>query len=285
MSSRAIIEADRLSLEYSSAGGSSRTLALNDISLSVEEGEFLTVLGPSGCGKTSLLNIIAGLVAPTSGDVRLDGRRISKPGPDRGVVFQSHALLPWRTVRDNIKFGVEMQRDKRRRKTEEIDDIVRLVGLEGFEGSYPRELSGGMQQRVGLARALIADPRILLMDEPFGSVDALTREVMREEIERIILGTGKTVIFITHSIDEAILLGERVAVFTERPGRIRHTEAIDLPRPRYEYDARSHAGYTQVRERLWEMLVGSKHGRRPDESSEGHPSGRQVSAEYSAAQE
>lgn len=283
MSSRTIIEADHLSLEYFSAGGSS-TLALNDISLRVEEGEFLTVLGPSGCGKTSLLNIIAGLVSPTSGEVRLDGSRITKPGPDRGVVFQSHALLPWRTVHDNIKFGVEMQPGKRNKQIQQIDDIVKLVGLEGFAGAYPRELSGGMQQRVGLARALIADPRILLMDEPFGAVDALTREVMREEIERIILETGKTVIFITHSIDEAILLGDRVAVFTERPGRIRHTEAIDLPRPRYEYEARSHAGYTAVRERLWEMLVGSRHASRPDASA-GDLSKRQPSDEYSPARQ
>jgi NitT/TauT family transport system ATP-binding protein len=267
MSARAIIEAEGLALEYRSAAG--QTVALKDVSLQVSEGEFLTVLGPSGCGKTSLLNIIAGLIKPTAGEVRLDGKAIDGPGPDRGVVFQSHALLPWRTVRDNIKFGVEMQREKRHTRLKEIDSIIQLVGLEGFENSYPRELSGGMQQRCGLARALIADPRILLMDEPFGAVDALTREVMREEIERIILETGKTVIFITHSIDEAILLGDRVAVFTERPGRIRHSEEIGLPRPRYEYDARSHERYTDVRERLWEMLVGSKHQTRADQSRSG----------------
>ena len=265
--SATIIEIDHLALEYS--GATSRTLAISDISLDVKEGEFLTILGPSGCGKTSLLNMIAGLITPTSGEIRLDGKQITKPGPDRGMVFQSHALLPWRTVRANIRFGVEMQRDKRDARTKEIDNIIKLVGLEGFESSYPRELSGGMQQRVGLARALIADPRILLMDEPFGAVDALTREVMREEIERIILETGKTVIFITHSIDEAILLGDRVAVFTERPGRIRHTETIDLPRPRYEYDARARSGYTEVRERLWEMLVGSKHAAAPGEPDQG----------------
>ena len=267
MSARTIIEAEGLALEYRSTAG--QTVALKDVSLQVAEGEFLTVLGPSGCGKTSLLNIIAGLIKPTAGEVRLDGKAINGPGPDRGVVFQSHALLPWRTVRDNIKFGVEMQREKRHARLKEIDSIVRLVGLEGFEDSYPRELSGGMQQRCGLARALIADPRILLMDEPFGAVDALTREVMREEIERIILETGKTVIFITHSIDEAILLGDRVVVFTERPGRIRHSEEIGLPRPRYEYDARSHERYTDVRERLWEMLVGSRHRTRADQSSGG----------------
>jgi NitT/TauT family transport system ATP-binding protein len=251
-----IIEVDQLTIAYARARDASSILAVADIDLSVAEGEVVTVLGPSGCGKTTLLNAIAGLVRPTSGEVRLDGRRITKPGPDRAVVFQQHALLPWRTVQDNIRFAIEMQPARRRDADKQIRQVVELVGLTGFESAYPRELSGGMQQRVGLARALIADPRILLMDEPFGAVDALTREVMRQEIERILIDTKKTVVFITHSIDEAILLGDRVVVFTPRPGRITFTANVGLRRPRYAYDARADERYIELRQQLWELLVG-----------------------------
>ena len=231
---------------------------LREVSLRVAPGSMVALLGPSGCGKTTLLNAIAGLVHPTSGEVRLDGRRITKPGPDRAVVFQQHALLPWRTVQDNIRFAIEMQPSRRKDGKERIQQVVELVGLTGFESAYPRELSGGMQQRVGLARALIADPRILLMDEPFGAVDALTREVMRQEIERILIETKKTVVFITHSIDEAILLGDRVVVFTPRPGRISYTSEVGLGRPRYAYDARADDRYIELRQHLWDLLVGKR---------------------------
>lgn len=252
-----MIEVDDLTVAYPVGKEGSYVLAVDSVDLSVEEGEFVTILGPSGCGKTTLLNVLAGLVKPTLGEARLEGKRITQPGPDRAVVFQEHALFPWRTVRTNVGFGVELQgREKKRVGGGRIDEIIELVGLAGFEDAYPRELSGGMQQRVGLARALIADPRILLMDEPFGAVDALTREVMRNEVERIILETGKTVVFITHSIDEAILLGDRVAVFSPRPGHIKFVADIDLPRPRYEYDARAESFYIDLREELWELLVG-----------------------------
>ena len=254
---RSMIEVEDLSVAYPVGRDGSYVLAVDSVDFSVEEGEFVTILGPSGCGKTTLLNVIAGLVKPTLGEVRLDGNKITRPGPDRAVVFQEHALFPWRTVRANIGFGVELQdKEKQSVAEERIYEVIELVGLTGFENAYPRELSGGMQQRVGLARALIADPRILLMDEPFGAVDALTREVMRNEVERIILETGKTVIFITHSIDEAILLGDRVAVFSPRPGRIKFVADIDLPRPRYDYDARAEQFYIDLREELWELLVG-----------------------------
>jgi NitT/TauT family transport system ATP-binding protein len=259
-----IIEVDQLTIAYARARDASSILAVADIDLSVAEGEVVTVLGPSGCGKTTLLNAIAGLVRPTSGEVRLDGRRITKPGPDRAVVFQQHALLPWRTVQDNIRFAIEMQRSRQVDADERIRQVVELVGLTGFESAYPRELSGGMQQRVGLARALIADPRILLMDEPFGAVDALTREVMRQEIERILIETRKTVVFITHSIDEAILLGDRVIVFSPRPGRISYTASVNLTRPRYAYDARADERYIELRQHLWDLLV----GKRPDGSGD-----------------
>ena len=255
-----MIEIDHVSIEYPLSHAPFSILAVDDVSLSVREGEVVTILGPSGCGKTTLLNAIAGLVHPTAGEVRLDGARIDRPGPDRAVVFQQHALLPWRTVSENVRLSVEMKGSGRAGTAVDLAPVIDLVGLKGFESAYPRELSGGMQQRVGLARAILADPRILLMDEPFGAVDALTREVMRQEIERILIDTGKTVIFITHSIDEAILLGDRVVVFSPRPGRIEFVGQVELPRPRYSYDARARPEYIELREQLWQLLVGGLDG-------------------------
>lgn len=253
-----LIEVRDLTVAYPLGKDGSYIVALDSIDFDVREGEFVTILGPSGCGKTTLLNVIAGLVKPTLGHVKLDGHPITKPGPDRAVVFQEHALFPWRTVWNNIRYGVEMQgSDRQTDRDRRIAEVVQLVGLDGFENAYPRELSGGMQQRVGLARAIVADPRMLLMDEPFGAIDALTREVMRNEIERIILETRKTVVFITHSIDEAILLGDRVVVFSPRPGTIKFEADIDLPRPRYEYDPRAESTFINLREELWELLVGT----------------------------
>lgn len=253
-SARALVEIDGLTVAYPLARDRSYVIALKDVDLDVAEGEFVTILGPSGCGKTTLLNTVGGLVPPTVGEVRLAGTPISKPGPDRAMVFQEYALLPWRTVEENIRFGVEMQPHLKNTSDDRIRETISLVGLEGFENAYPRELSGGMQQRVGLARALVAEPAILLMDEPFGAVDAMTREVMRSELERIITESGKTVIFITHSVDEAILLADRVVVFTARPGRIKEIAEVALPRPRYEYDARAKTEFIELREHLWELL-------------------------------
>jgi NitT/TauT family transport system ATP-binding protein len=249
-----IITVESLNVEFPLARSNGTVVALESIDLDIREGEFLAVLGPSGCGKTTLLNTIAGLVRPTTGSVKLEGKPVTKPGPDRAVVFQDYALMPWRTVWDNVKFGVEMQPALRKDPDARIASVIELVGLKGFEGAYPRELSGGMQQRVGLARALIAEPAILLMDEPFGAVDAMTREVMRNELERIMSETGKTVVFITHSVDEAILLGDRVAVFTSRPGRIKELVTVDLQRPRFAYDARATPEFIALREHLWRML-------------------------------
>ncbi|HJR93009.1 MAG TPA: ABC transporter ATP-binding protein [Acidimicrobiia bacterium] len=261
-----LIEVRDLTVAYPLGGDGSYVVALDSIDFDVREGEFVTILGPSGCGKTTLLNVIAGLVKPTLGAVKMRGEAITKPGPDRAVVFQEHALFPWRTVWNNIRYGIEMQgSDRQAERDARIAEVVKLVGLEGFEKAYPRELSGGMQQRVGLARAIVADPRMLLMDEPFGAIDALTREVMRNEIERIILETGKTVVFITHSIDEAILLGDRVVVFSPRPGTIKFEATIDLPRPRYEYDPRAESAFIELREELWDLLVGtSQESSEPD---------------------
>jgi NitT/TauT family transport system ATP-binding protein len=248
------IEIRGLTVAYPQAHTSNRLVALWQVDISVHDGEFLTVVGPSGCGKTTLLNAVAGLVDPTDGEVMVDGRRVTGPGPDRAVVFQEYALLPWRSVWDNIRFGLEMQPSLRRTADERIRDAVALVGLTGFEKAYPRELSGGMRQRVGLARALVAEPKILLMDEPFAAVDAMTREVMQGELERIVAATGKTVIFITHSIDEAIILGDRVVVATTRPGRIKDVISVDLRRPRGSYDVKADPGFIEIREHLWELL-------------------------------
>ena len=206
--------------------------ALRGIELTVGRGEFISVVGPSGCGKTTFLRIIAGLEPASSGELLLDGRALHGPGGDRGFVFQSDSLLPWRTVFSNAIIGREVAGQVgpvERRRTMEL---LKLVGLEGFEHYHPRQLSGGMRQRVNLARALAIDPEILLMDEPFSSLDAQTREIMQTELMRIWEEGRKTVLFVTHQIDEAVFLSDRVLVFARRPGRLRETVEIELPRPR-----------------------------------------------------
>jgi NitT/TauT family transport system ATP-binding protein len=249
-----LIEIRDLTVAYPQARTTNRLVALWEVNLSVRDGEFVTVVGPSGCGKTTLLNAVAGLLKPTSGVVTVDGRPVAGPGPERAVVFQEYALLPWRTVWDNIKFGLEMQHAFRSTADRRIREAIELVSLTGFERAYPRELSGGMRQRVGLARALVAEPKILLMDEPFAAVDAMTREVMQGELERIVSASGKTVIFITHSIDEAIILGDRVVVATTRPGRIKQIVEVDLRRPRGSYDVKADPQFIALRERVWGLL-------------------------------
>jgi NitT/TauT family transport system ATP-binding protein len=209
-----------------------RVTALQDISLDVAADEFVTVLGPSGCGKTSLLNIIAGFEAPTSGQIALDGEPIRGPGPDRGVVFQEYALFPWLTVRQNVEFGLRERRLPRRERAERADAQIAAVGLRGFEDRYPQELSGGMRQRVALARVVVNDPKILLMDEPFAALDAQTRTLMQVELLSVWGRTQQTVVFITHNIEEAIYLGDRVVVMTARPGLVKEIVPVELPRPR-----------------------------------------------------
>jgi NitT/TauT family transport system ATP-binding protein len=248
-----VIEIRNLTVAYPQARSSNRLVALWKVDLSVRDGEFLTVVGPSGCGKTTLLNAVAGVIEPTEGEVTVDGRRVVGPGPERAVVFQEYALLPWRSVWDNVRFGLEMQPRLQATAEQRIREAIDLVGLNGFEKAYPRELSGGMRQRVGLARALVAEPKILLMDEPFAAVDAMTREVMQGELERIVAATGKTVVFITHSIDEAILLGDRVVVATTRPGRIKEIVPVDLPRPR-DAEVKADGRFASLREHVWGLL-------------------------------
>ncbi len=207
-------------------------VALEEISLTVAEEEFLVIVGPSGCGKSTLLRLVAGLNEPTSGRILLDGREIEGPSADRGMVFQSYTLFPWLTVQRNVEFGLSLRGVPAAERRRIAGRFIAEVGLEGFEDAYPEQLSGGMRQRTALARALANDPEILLMDEPFGALDSQTRQLMQELLLRIWEHAHKTVLFITHDIDEAILLADRVLVMTARPGRIKKELAISLPRPR-----------------------------------------------------
>ena len=225
-----VIAARGLSKQYATRVGS--VSALERINFSVGEGEFVAVVGPSGCGKSTLLKILAGILPPSHGEAVLRGTPIAGPRRDIGVVFQSPVLLPWRTVLDNVLLPVDVQRLGRDQHRRMALDLLALVGLQGFEHRYPWELSGGMQQRVAITRALIHDPALLLMDEPFGALDAMTREHMNLELQRIWLEKRKTVVFITHSIPEAVFLGDRVLVMTPRPGRIMDSRRVELPRPR-----------------------------------------------------
>ena len=206
--------------------------AIDKVNLEIREEEFVCVLGPSGCGKSTLLFIIAGLVKPTTGEVLIGGKIVSGPGPERGVLFQHLALFPWRTAAGNIKFGLEMMHLNKKEMEERVFKYLKMVGLTSFGNSYPHELSGGMQQRVAIARLLAHEPEVLLMDEPFGALDAQTRIVMGEELVKIWLQTKKTIVFVTHSVEEAIYLGSKVIVMTASPGRIKSIVNIDLKRPR-----------------------------------------------------
>jgi len=212
--------------------GQPPTVALADINLEIDEKEFICLVGPSGCGKTTLLRIIAGLEKPTSGDVRLDDMPIAGPDPQRGMVFQEYSLFPWKSVIDNIAFGLEMKGVSRQERRQIAEEYLNIVNLEQFRDAYPHELSGGMRQRVAIARALANNPRVLLMDEPFGALDAQTRNVMQKELLEIWEETKKTVVFVTHSVDEAVYLADRIVVLSPRPGKIEEVINVDLPRPR-----------------------------------------------------
>ena len=208
------------------------TEALKKVAFDVGDGEFVCLLGPSGCGKTTLLRIIAGLETLTSGEITLNGIPITGPDPKRGMVFQQYSLFPWRTVMDNITFGLEMQGIKKVEARIQVEKYIELVGLEQFKNSYPFELSGGMQQRAAIARALANEPEVLLMDEPFGALDAQTRNILQDELLKIWEQKNVTFLFVTHSVDEAVFLSDRVVAMTSRPGRVKEIVDIDLPRPR-----------------------------------------------------
>jgi NitT/TauT family transport system ATP-binding protein len=228
--SRAVIEIAGVSKTYRTRDG--EVPSLRPLDFDVREGEFLVIVGPSGCGKSTLLKLIAGLLPPSAGEIRVNGKAITKPHGDVGIVFQSALLLPWRTVLGNVMLPIDMKRLPRAKYLERAKALLSMVGLDGFERKLPWQLSGGMQQRAAICRALVHDPRIVLMDEPFGALDAMTRERMNVELQRIQRETGKTVLLITHSIPEAVFLGDRVLVMSERPGAIAAIYDVPLPRPR-----------------------------------------------------
>jgi NitT/TauT family transport system ATP-binding protein len=227
--------------------------ALHDVSIQVGTGEFVSIVGASGCGKTTLLRIVDGLVSPTRGNVRVNGQPVSGPGPDRGFVFQQDALFPWRTILDNVVFGLEVQGRSRKISQERANGLLQLVGLNGFEHLFPHELSGGMRQRANLARALTIDPDVLLMDEPFASLDAQTREIMQSELLRIWRSNRKTVLFVTHQIDEAVYLSDRVVVMTSRPGRVKAILEVDIPRPR-DLSVKRTPRFLELVDEIWKMI-------------------------------
>lgn len=212
--------------------GASAVIALKDIDLEITPGEFVCVLGPSGCGKSTLLNAIAGFSLPTSGVLEVSGKAVTAPGPDRGMVFQEYALFPWMTVERNIAFGLEIRGVPKARVRIKVDELLDMLGMTEFRQRYPKDLSGGMRQRVAIARILALDPPIMLMDEPFGALDSLTRRSLQDELLRIWQAVGKTVVFVTHSIEEAVYLGTRVVILTYRPGTIKKDVNIGLPYPR-----------------------------------------------------
>ena len=243
---------DRLTKRY--WRDSREVLALSDVTLSVEDGEFMAIVGPSGCGKTTMLNIVAGLLPYDQGTVAIDGKRVAGPGIDRAVVFQHSSLLPWRTIAGNIRYGMELQkRFDKAAMQERCDHFIKLVGLNGFERHYPSELSGGMQQRVNLARALAADPKVLLMDEPFAALDAQTREFMQSELLKIWSEARKTVLFITHQINEAIYLADRVVVMSARPGCVKDVFRIPFGRPRTLHLKRD-PKFLEIEDAIWQLV-------------------------------
>ncbi len=249
------IEARDVAVEYDQTETGNKLVALEGLSVDIRRGEFVTIVGPSGCGKSTFLNAVGGLYRHSRGSLLVNGREVRGPGRDRAIVFQNYGLLPWRTVEKNVQYGLEMQDRLDARSRERVHEYIELVGLKGFEKAFPRELSGGMQQRVGLARALATEPSILLMDEPFAAIDALTRELMQNELSRIVAQTGQTVIFVTHSVDEALTLGDRVIALTDRPGRVRGIIDVDLPRPRDANALRTNERYVELRNRVWQLLV------------------------------
>jgi NitT/TauT family transport system ATP-binding protein len=241
---------------YKSPSGES-LLALADFSLKIDGGRFVSVVGPSGCGKTTLLRMAAGLIAWDEGEIRLDGDELTGPSRKMSMVFQAIGLMPWKNVQSNVALGIQLQAHRRKLTAQENDLVgatLAMVGLKGFEHYYPYQLSGGMQQRVGLARALVRQPEILLMDEPFGALDAQTRAVLQDELLTLWGRVKSTVLFITHDLDEAIYLSDLVVIMGRRPGRIKQTLQVKLPRPRYSYDVRAEPEFAHLRNIAWQSI-------------------------------
>ncbi len=250
------ISIENVSKTYSGRVG--EVSALDRVSLDIYAQEFITVVGPSGCGKTTLLNILAGLERPTSGRVAMDGQEILGPSPIRGVIFQHYALYPWMTVQQNVEFGPLLQKLPAKERSRRAQHYIKLVGLGGFEQAYPKELSGGMKQRTAIARAYAANPEVLLMDEPFGAVDAQTRVMLQEELMETWSREKKTVFFITHDVEEAVFLGSRILVMSARPGRIREVIKNDLAYPR-SYDVKFNKEFSDLKQHVWVQVYEEYH--------------------------
>jgi NitT/TauT family transport system ATP-binding protein len=245
---RPVLKFERVGFEYDERP------IMREISFSIGRGELVAVLGPSGCGKTTILNMVAGFLAPTTGVALIDGREISGPGPDRGVVFQAAALFDWMTVAENIAFSLRCAGRPRAERRSAAEEMAALVGLTGFEDSYPYQLSGGMRQRVGLARVLAAKPKVMLMDEPFSALDVQTRETLQEEVLRIRDRTGCTILFVTHSIDEAVFLGDRIFLLTNVKDGTYDEFRVDLPSPRASGENRLHPAFLRLREAIYRKM-------------------------------
>jgi len=242
------------SFHKTASNSSTEIQALANVNLSIRENEFVSIIGPSGCGMTTLLKIIDGLLSHDGGEILIKGRKVTGPGPERAVVFQTFALLPWRTVLANVEFSLELRHVPKEERAKTAREYIGRVGLAEFENHYPHELSGGMQQRAGLARALAVNPMILLMDEPFGSVDAQTRQLLQEELLNLWQREQKTVIFVTHSMDEAVYLSDRVVVMTPRPGRVAEILDVPLSRPRAAGDVRRDPRFVDLTNYIWDSL-------------------------------
>jgi NitT/TauT family transport system ATP-binding protein len=252
---RPVIEAMGLGKVYPGENGSEGFRALADVDLTIRDGEFVSLIGPSGCGKTTLLKIIDGLIPYSEGELRVLGQPVTGPGPERAVVFQNFALLPWMSVIENVAFGLQLRGVDKEQREATARHFISTVGLSGFERALPRQLSGGMQQRVGLARALAVDPQLLLMDEPFGSLDAQTRNLLQADLLRIWDESRKTVVFVTHAMDEAVFLSDRVVVMATGPGRVSEVIDIDLPRPRTD-ETRTSPRFVEMTSYVWDRLRG-----------------------------
>jgi NitT/TauT family transport system ATP-binding protein len=251
-----VIEIDHAAKTFVTRGGDT-VVALSDVSLSIARNEFVCLVGPSGCGKSTLLRLVAGLVTLSSGTVSVGGTAVTEPREDTGIVFQAPTLLPWASILDNVLFPLDMMGKLDAAGRARARDLLALVGLSGFESKHPRELSGGMQQRAGICRALVHDPDILLMDEPFGALDALTREELTIELMRICRERPKTILFVTHSIPEAVLLADRVVVMSPRPGRIAEIIDVPLPRPR-DFDMEARSEFQAITRRIRELIFGNR---------------------------
>lgn len=252
------LEISHLRMEYVDAYTDETVTAVGDVSFTIEEGDFVAVLGPSGCGKTTILNIVAGFQKQTSGSVRVGGKDVTGPSPERGVVFQSFALFPWKTVLGNVVFGLRMRGVPRRDREPIAQRYLELVGLDGFERKFPHELSGGMQQRLGVARVLANEPAVMLMDEPFASVDAQTRRKLQEDLTAIFEANHPTVFFVTHDIEEAVFLADRVVVLSTRPSRVKEVVTVPLERPRHWRDALESSDYRRTVTYITDMLAGDE---------------------------